>query len=75
MSRAALPTDAYRRGSVHVGRLAVRSAMVTLSACCSIHTGGCESGSDVWRAYVRRATNTVNYSRDLPLAQGVKCDG
>jgi len=36
--------------------------------------GGRESGSDCWRAYMRRATNTVNYSRDLPLAQGVKFD-
>ncbi|MBF0335629.1 MAG: aldehyde dehydrogenase family protein [Alphaproteobacteria bacterium] len=34
--------------------------------------GGRESGSDSWRAYMRRATNTVNYSRDLPLAQGVR---
>jgi aldehyde dehydrogenase (NAD+) len=33
--------------------------------------GGRESGSDAWRAYMRRATNTVNYSADLPLAQGV----
>ncbi|WP_432563906.1 aldehyde dehydrogenase family protein [Kineococcus sp. SYSU DK003] len=33
--------------------------------------GGRESGSDAWRSYMRRATNTVNYSRDLPLAQGV----
>ncbi len=33
--------------------------------------GGRESGSDAWRAYMRRATNTVNYSRDLPLAQGI----
>jgi aldehyde dehydrogenase (NAD+) len=33
--------------------------------------GGRESGSDAWRAYMRRATNTVNYSRSLPLAQGV----
>ena len=33
--------------------------------------GGRESGSDAWRAYMRRATNTVNYSHDLPLAQGV----
>jgi aldehyde dehydrogenase (NAD+) len=37
------------------------------------HTGGGrESGSDAWKAYMRRATNTVNYSRELPLAQGVK---
>ncbi|SCK22696.1 aldehyde dehydrogenase (NAD+) [Variovorax sp. HW608] len=36
--------------------------------------GGRESGSDSWRAYMRRATNTVNYSRELPLAQGVKFD-
>ncbi|MEO7077426.1 MAG: aldehyde dehydrogenase family protein, partial [Rhodococcus sp. (in: high G+C Gram-positive bacteria)] len=34
--------------------------------------GGRESGSDAWKAYMRRATNTVNYSNDLPLAQGVK---
>ena len=33
--------------------------------------GGRESGSDAWRAYMRRATNTVNYSAELPLAQGV----
>ncbi len=33
--------------------------------------GGRESGSDAWRNYMRRATNTVNYSRDLPLAQGI----
>jgi aldehyde dehydrogenase (NAD+) len=33
--------------------------------------GGRESGSDAWRGYMRRATNTVNYSRELPLAQGV----
>jgi aldehyde dehydrogenase (NAD+) len=36
--------------------------------------GGRESGSDAWRAYMRRATNTVNYSGDLPLAQGVAFD-
>ncbi|MET3515125.1 aldehyde dehydrogenase (NAD+) [Pseudacidovorax sp. 1753] len=36
--------------------------------------GGRESGSDAWKAYMRRATNTVNYSRSLPLAQGVKFD-
>jgi aldehyde dehydrogenase (NAD+) len=36
--------------------------------------GGRESGSDAWRAYMRRATNTVNYSTALPLAQGVKFD-
>ncbi len=34
--------------------------------------GGRESGSDSWRAYMRRATNTINYSDDLPLAQGVE---
>ncbi|WP_370337813.1 aldehyde dehydrogenase family protein [Parvularcula marina] len=33
--------------------------------------GGRESGSDAWKAYMRRATNTINYSADLPLAQGV----
>lgn len=36
--------------------------------------GGRESGSDSWKAYMRRATNTVNYGRTLPLAQGVKFD-
>jgi aldehyde dehydrogenase (NAD+) len=36
--------------------------------------GGRESGSDSWKAYMRRATNTINYSRDLPLAQGVSFD-
>lgn len=36
--------------------------------------GGRESGSDAWRAYMRRATNTVNYSDALPLAQGVRFD-
>jgi aldehyde dehydrogenase (NAD+) len=34
--------------------------------------GGRESGSDAWKAYMRRATNTINYGSDLPLAQGVK---
>jgi aldehyde dehydrogenase (NAD+) len=34
--------------------------------------GGRESGSDAWKAYMRRTTNTVNYSTDLPLAQGVE---
>lgn len=34
--------------------------------------GGRESGSDAWKAYMRRATNTINYSRELPLAQGVR---
>lgn len=34
--------------------------------------GGRESGSDSWKAYMRRATNTINYSGELPLAQGVK---
>ncbi len=34
--------------------------------------GGRESGSDAWRGYMRRQTNTVNYSRELPLAQGIK---
>ena len=36
--------------------------------------GGRESGSDAWRAYMRRATNTINYGTTLPLAQGVKFD-
>jgi aldehyde dehydrogenase (NAD+) len=36
--------------------------------------GGRESGSDAWKAYMRRATNTINYSDHLPLAQGVKFD-
>ena len=36
--------------------------------------GGRESGSDAWKGYMRRQTNTVNYSRELPLAQGIKFD-
>ena len=36
--------------------------------------GGRESGSDAWKAYMRRATNTINYSGALPLAQGVRFD-
>jgi aldehyde dehydrogenase (NAD+) len=36
--------------------------------------GGRESGSDAWKAYMRRATNTINYSRELPLAQGIRFD-
>jgi aldehyde dehydrogenase (NAD+) len=36
--------------------------------------GGREAGSDAWKAYMRRATNTVNFSHDLPLAQGIRFD-
>jgi len=36
--------------------------------------GGRESGSDAWKVYMRRQTNTINYSTDLPLAQGIKFD-
>ena len=34
--------------------------------------GGRESGSDAWKAYMRRQTNTINWGRDLPLAQGIE---
>jgi aldehyde dehydrogenase (NAD+) len=34
--------------------------------------GGRESGSDAWKAYMRRQTNTINYSDTVPLAQGIK---
>src|ERR1041385_7361813 len=34
--------------------------------------GGRESGSDAWKAYMRRQTNTINWSKDLPLAQGIE---
>lgn len=34
--------------------------------------GGRESGSDAWKAYMRRQTNTINWSRELPLAQGIE---
>jgi aldehyde dehydrogenase (NAD+) len=37
--------------------------------------GGRESGSDAWKAYMRRQTNTVNWSTDLPLAQGIEFGG
>ena len=36
--------------------------------------GGRESGSDAWKAYMRRQTNTINYSKEVPLAQGIKFD-
>ena len=36
--------------------------------------GGRESGSDAWKSYMRRQTNTINYSSELPLAQGIKFD-
>ena len=36
--------------------------------------GGRESGSDSWKFYMRRQTNTINYSTELPLAQGIKFD-
>src|SRR5690606_22442258 len=34
--------------------------------------GGRESGSDAWKSYMRRQTNTINYGESLPLAQGIK---
>jgi aldehyde dehydrogenase (NAD+) len=36
--------------------------------------GGRESGSDAWKQYMRRSTNTINYGTELPLAQGVVFD-
>ena len=36
--------------------------------------GGRESGSDAWKQYMRRQTNTINWSNELPLAQGIKFD-
>jgi aldehyde dehydrogenase (NAD+) len=36
--------------------------------------GGRESGSDAWKVYMRRQTNTINYSTELPLAQGIHFD-
>jgi aldehyde dehydrogenase (NAD+) len=36
--------------------------------------GGRESGSDAWKAYMRRQTNTINFGKELPLAQGIKFD-
>ena len=36
--------------------------------------GGRESGSDAWKVYMRRQTNTINYSKELPLAQGIQFD-
>jgi aldehyde dehydrogenase (NAD+) len=36
--------------------------------------GGREAGSDSWKAYMRRQTNTINWSSELPLAQGIKFD-
>ena len=37
--------------------------------------GGRESGSDSWKMYMRRQTNTINYSTELPLAQGIRFGG
>ena len=37
--------------------------------------GGREAGSDAWKAYMRRQTNTINWGRDLPLAQGIRFGG
>ena len=36
--------------------------------------GGRESGTDAWKVYMRRQTNTINYTTSLPLAQGIKFD-
>ena len=36
--------------------------------------GGREAGSDAWKAYMRRQTNTINWGQDLPLAQGINFD-
>jgi len=36
--------------------------------------GGRESGSDAWKAYMRRQTNTINYGSSMPLAQGIRFD-
>ena len=36
--------------------------------------GGRESGSDAWKVYMRRQTNTINWGKELPLAQGIKFD-
>ena len=36
--------------------------------------GGREAGSDVWKSYMRRVTSTINYGRELPLAQGIRFD-
>lgn len=36
--------------------------------------GGREAGSDAWKGYMRRQTNTINYSSEVPLAQGIKFD-
>ncbi|KFF33960.1 hypothetical protein G039_0317855 [Pseudomonas aeruginosa VRFPA01] len=38
------------------------------------HRRGADGQSDAWKAYMRRQTNTVNYSRELPLAQGITFD-
>ena len=35
---------------------------------------GCEAGPDAWKAYMRRQTVTINWGRDLPLAQGIRFD-
>ena len=48
---------------------------VSLVVDAAIETGGGrEAGSDSWKAYMRRQTNTINWGKDLPLAQGINFD-
>lgn len=45
---------------------------IFFSICIKATGGGRESGSDSWKQYMRRSTCTINYSKELPLAQGIK---
>ena len=62
LATAASPTSTSAR---RAPRSAARSAARRRPAAAA------RAGSDAWKAYMRRATNTINYCRDLPLAQGV----
>jgi acyl-CoA reductase-like NAD-dependent aldehyde dehydrogenase len=56
-----------------VNNIRTSGAEIGVAFGCEKETGGGrESGSDAWKGYMRRASNTINYGTDLPLAQGVK---
>ncbi|HEY2982659.1 MAG TPA: hypothetical protein VGJ38_00815 [Jatrophihabitantaceae bacterium] len=57
-----------------VHRASAASCGVSPAAHSSASAASSPSGSDAWKSYMRRATNTINYSTELPLAQGIRFD-
>ena len=57
--------------NVNIGTLSRKLAVLWWGKTLEV---GRESGSDAWKVYMRRQTNTINYSPELPLAQGIKFD-